>query len=218
MGIIKVLIADDHQIIIDGLKSLLKDKKQIEVVAEATNGKEALDTLSLIKVDVTLMDIDMPVLNGIEATKEIKKLYPGTKVIILSMHKESGLIKTLIQIGADGYLLKNSDKDELVDAITRVASGQQHFSADVTMSLLDKTPDKSLQFQPDKRVLDLTNREIEILKLITEGFSNKEIGDKLFISHRTVDSHRTNIMKKIGVNNIAGLIRFAIKTGFVNPI
>ena len=216
MSVVKVLITDDHQIIIDGLKSLLEDKEQIKVIAEASNGKEALDTLDLIQVDVVLMDIDMPILNGIEATKKIKAEYPETKVIILSMYKESGLIKTLIKIGADGYLLKNSDKDELVDAITRVASGQQYFSSDVTMSLLDKTPDKTSQFQPDKRVSELTQREIEILKLITEGLSNKEIGDKLFISHRTVDSHRTNLMKKIGVNNIAGLIRFAIKTGFVS--
>jgi len=216
MSLIKVLITDDHQIIIDGLKSLLADKEQIKVIAEASNGKEALDILKLLQVDVVLMDIDMPVLNGIEATKEIKAEYPETKVIILSMYKESGLIKTLIQIGADGYLLKNSDKDELIEAITRVASGQQYFSSDVTMSLLDKISKKSSQFQPDKRVSELTQREIEILKLITEGFSNKEIGDKLFISHRTVDSHRTNLMKKVGVNNIAGLIRFAIKTGFVN--
>ncbi|OQX72312.1 MAG: hypothetical protein B6D61_14115 [Bacteroidetes bacterium 4484_249] len=216
MSVIKVLITDDHQIIIDGLKSLLEDKEQIEVIAEASNGKEALDILNLLQVDVVLMDIDMPVMNGIEATKQIKAEYPETKVIILSMYKESGLIKTLIQIGADGYLLKNSDKDELVDAITRVASGQQYFSPDVTMSLLNKTSEKQSQFQPDKRVSELTQREIEILKLITEGLSNKEIGDKLFISHRTVDSHRTNLMKKIGVNNIAGLIRFAIKTGFVN--
>ena len=216
MSVIKVLITDDHQIIIDGLKSLLEDKEQIEVIAEASNGKEALDILNLLQVDVVLMDIDMPVMNGIEATKQIKAEYPETKVIILSMYKESGLIKTLIQIGADGYLLKNSDKDELVDAITRVASGQQYFSPDVTMSLLNKTSEKQSQFQPDKRVSELTQREIEILKLITEGLSNKEIGDKLFISHRTVDSHRTNLMKKIGVNNIAGLIRFADKTGFVN--
>ena len=158
----------------------------------------------------------MPVLNGIEATKKIKAKFPETKVIILSMYKESGLIKSIVDIGADGYLIKNSDKNELMEAITRVASGQQYFSSDVTMSLLKKAPHKTSQFKPDYRVSELTEREIEIMILIAEGLSNKEIGEKLFISHRTVDSHRTNLMKKVGVNNIAGLIRFAIKTGFVS--
>jgi len=213
---IKVLITDDHQIIIDGLKSLLADDDQIKVVGEASNGQEAIEFLNLIDVDVVLMDIDMPVLNGIEATKKIISKFPGTRVIILSMHKESGLIKSLFKEGVDGYLVKNSDQNELIEAIKKVYSGQQHFSSDVTMSLLDKSTNKSSRFEPDNRIADLTSREIEILKLISEGLSNKEIGEKLYISHRTVDSHRTNLMKKVGVNNIAGLIRFAMKSGFIN--
>ena len=139
MEVIKVLITDDHQIIIDGLKSLLEDEDKIKVVGEASNGQEALELLDLIEVNIVLMDIDMPVLNGIEATKKIKAKFPETKVIILSMYKESGLIKSIVDIGADGYLIKNSDKNELMEAITRVASGQQYFSSDVTISLLKKS-------------------------------------------------------------------------------
>ncbi|MEZ5084062.1 MAG: response regulator transcription factor [Bacteroidales bacterium] len=213
---IKVLLVDDHQIIIDGIKSLLASEPGINVIGEASNGKEAYDFIKLLTPDVVLMDIDMPVLNGIEATKKIKAGYPHIKIIILSMHHESGLIKTMMNAGANGYLLKNSDQSELIQAIRKVNDGQQFFSSDVTLSLLTKNSDKLAGFSGDSPISELTSREIEILKLIAEGNSNKEIGDSLFISHRTVDTHRTNLMKKLGVNNIAGLIRFAIQQGFVS--
>lgn len=216
MDEIKVLIVDDHQIIIDGIKSLLKDQYGIRVVGEAGNGKEAIDALSLIGADVVLMDIDMPVLNGIEATRKIKSGPASARVIILTMHNEAGLVKTLISAGADGYMLKNSDQHELVDAIRKVASGQSYFSPEVTLSLLHKSAHKPEFSEPANLAADLTSREIEVLKLIALGHSNREIGESLFISHRTVDTHRTNLMKKIGVNNIAGLIRYAIKQGFIS--
>ncbi|MCF8368916.1 MAG: response regulator transcription factor [Bacteroidales bacterium] len=213
---IKILLADDHQIIIDGLKSLLSTAKNIRVIGEASNGKEVCDFLKLIKADLILMDIDMPVMNGIEATKKIKQSYPDVRIIILSMHNEPGLIKTMISAGADGYLIKNCDQNELLDAVHKVASGQNYFSTDVTMSLLEKGHVSVNSISGDNHLAELTSREIEILTLIAEGYSNKEIGDKLFISHRTVDTHRTNLMKKLEVNNIAGLIRFAIKQGFIS--
>lgn len=213
---INILLVDDHQIIIDGIKSLLGSVSDMQVMGEASNGKDACDFIKLLMPDVVLMDIDMPVLNGIEATKQIKAQYPQIKIIILSMHHESGLIKTMMNAGANGYLLKNSDQSELLQAIRKVNSGQQFFSSDVTLSLLDKKSDRLSGFGNDSRITELTSREIEILKLVAEGNSNKEIGDALFISHRTVDTHRTNLMKKLGVNNIAGLIRFAIQQGFVS--
>jgi DNA-binding NarL/FixJ family response regulator len=213
MSTIKILLVDDHQIIIDGLKSVMKNTNDISVVGEANNGREAIRLLSILNVDVVLMDIDMPVMNGIEALKEIKRNLVGVKVIILSMHQESAMIKNLISIGADGYLLKNTNQDELVEAIRKVAGGKPCFSSGVTMSLLNETKNNSKSV--DSQTEALTEREIEILKLIAEGFSNKEIGSKLFISHRTVDTHRTNLMKKLNTNNIAGLISFAIKNGFV---
>jgi len=208
MNRIKVLLVDDHQIIIDGLKSLLKNSEEIVVVAEANNGREALPILDLLELDVVLMDIDMPVMNGIDTLKEIRKQGLAVKVIILSMHNEAGMIKSLINIGADGYLLKSSSQDEVINAIRKVAGGQQYFSTEVTLSLLKPT-------QNNHQSEILTDRETEIIKLIAEGFSNKEIGDKLFISHRTVDTHRTNLMKKLNVSNIAGLISYAIKNGIV---
>lgn len=208
MNKINVLLTDDHQLIIDGLKSLLKDQEDINVSAEANNGREALRILSFLPVNVVLMDIDMPVMNGIETLKEVKKQYPDVKVIILSMHSEAGMIKSLIDLGANGYLLKSCTQDEVVSAIRKVAASQSYFSTDVTMALLKPA-------NQEQKTEILTERETEILKMIAAGFSNKEIGDKLFISHRTVDTHRTNLMKKLSVSNIAGLISYAIKNGIV---
>jgi DNA-binding NarL/FixJ family response regulator len=213
MNQIKVLLADDHQIIVDGLKSLLKNTDDIIVAGEANNGREALRLLEILKVDIILMDIDMPVMNGIDALKEIKRVSSGVKVIILSMHQEAGMIKSLMAIGADGYILKSTSQDELIGAIRKVAGGQSYFSPEVTLSLLNN-PQNNLSSTKQPMEM-LTDREEEILKLIAEGFSNKEIGTKLFISHRTVDTHRTNLMKKLNANNIAGLISYAIKNGLV---
>lgn len=210
MNKIKVLLTDDHQIIIDGLKSLLAHSDEITVAAQANDGREALRILGLIQIDVVLMDIDMPVLNGIDTLKEIRKQHRDVRVIILSMHNEGGMIKSLMDIGANGYLLKSCSQAELTDAIRKVASGQNYFSTDVTLALL-----KPNGMNPGQKNELLTERETEILKLIAGGFSNKEIGDQLFISHRTVDTHRTNLMKKLDVNNIAGLISYAIKNGIV---
>jgi two-component system, NarL family, nitrate/nitrite response regulator NarL len=213
MNRIKILLVDDHQIIIDGLKSLLKDSGEIVVAGEANNGRKALQILDLLEIDVVLMDIDMPVMNGIDTLKEIRKKGLEVKVIILSMHDEAGMIKSLINIGANGYLLKSSSQDELINAIRKVADGGQFFSTEVTLSLLNKS--QNIRPNSDLHIDLLTDRETEIVQLIAEGFSNKEIGNKLFISHRTVDTHRTNIMKKLNISNIAGLISYAIKNGIV---
>ncbi len=208
---IRIMLVDDHQIIIDGLKALLENVDSVRILTSAVNGREALDKLKIIEVDVVLIDIDMPVLNGFDTMQEIKKYYPDIKVIILSMHCESAMVKDLIDAGADGYLLKNSSKDELVSAINKVSNGGRYFSTDVTMSLVDQPKKQEI----NEKDLNLTSREIEILKLIAEGYTNKEIGKKLFISHRTVDTHRTNLMKKIEVKNLAGLVNYAIKRGFL---
>ncbi|MBU3927126.1 MAG: response regulator transcription factor [Bacteroidetes bacterium] len=210
---IKVLLVDDHQIIIDGLQSLIENAEGIRVISQANNGREALEILKILDVDVVLMDIDMPVMNGLDAAKIIHENYEATKVIILSMHGEKALVKELLKMGVDGYLLKNASKDELLNAIKIVAAGDRYFSSDVTVSLLNNEPANSKTLT--KSGLKLTVREIEILKLIAEGFTNKEIGEQLFISHRTVDTHRTNLMKKLNINNVAGLISFAIKNDII---
>lgn len=210
---IKVLLVDDHQLIIDGLKSLMKNAGEIEITGTANNGREALRVLEILTIDVVLMDIDMPVMNGIDALKEIKKGKPAIKVIILSMHDESGMIKNLLALGADGYLLKSTSQDELISAIKKVSDGNKYFSTEVTLSLLNGSQSNSQL--PKQQAEILTTREEEILKLIAEGYSNKEIGTRLFISHRTVDTHRTNLMKKLNTSNIAGLISYAIKSGLI---
>lgn len=213
-----ILIVDDHQLVLDGLSSIVKEMKDFEVMASARNGKEGLQLATTLNPDIILMDIDMPVMNGLEATRQIKQQGLNSKIIILTMHNESSLIKKVIEIGADGYLLKNSDREEFYTALCNVSKGKSYFSSEVTRSLLN--PGKSThQFDSESEAVllsRLTEREVDVLKLIAEGLSNKEIGDELFISHRTVDTHRTNLMKKLEVHNIAGLIKFSIKSGLLS--
>jgi DNA-binding NarL/FixJ family response regulator len=212
---IRVIITDDHQMVIDGLKSILEACDDFKVIGTAANGRELLRLLELIEPDIILMDIDMPVMNGIETMIELKRLQKSVKVIILTMHEEKALVKKMTDLGAKGFLFKNSDKDELRLAIQQVNQGGVYFATALTVNLLSNKVMKNESFDSFDSSLQLTDREIEILKLIAGGMSNKEIGDQLFISHRTVDTHRTNLMKKLDINNIAGLIRFAIKNGYI---
>lgn len=210
----RILLVDDHQLVLDGLRNILDDVAEVHVVADANNGKQAIEILQNLRIQVVLMDIDMPEMGGIEATKLIKRKFPDIKILILSMHNEKGVIQTVIDAGADGYLLKNSSQNELVEGIKSVCQGKKFFTPEVTMTLLKTNTEMALG-NDGEIIQNLTERELEILKLISEGLSNKEIGEKLFISHRTVDTHRTNLMKKLDVHNIAGLIRFALKNKLV---
>ena len=213
---IKLALADDHQLVLDGLKALINDVSDFELVAEGNNGKDLCLIVDNFKVDAVLVDIDMPIMNGMQATEIIKKKHPNVKVLVLTMHNEKGIIQKVLDVGADGYLLKNTDKVELVTAIRKVMQGDKYFSADVTLSLASQSSNQKIVLQNHEVDTSLTEREIEILKFIAQGFSNKEIGDKLFISHRTVDTHRTNLMRKLDVKNIAGLIRYAMKAGLID--
>lgn len=208
----RILLVDDHQLVIDGLKGFITDCEKAKVVGEANNGQDAITYSEALSPHLILMDIDMPIMSGIQATQEIKKKYPTIHIIIISMHNEKGLIKKLISFGADGYLLKNSTKDEVLKAIDCVLSGGKYFSEDVLNSLEDKIDVKDSLSDLKSQ---LTDREIEIIQLVCEGLTNKEIGEKLFISHRTVDTHRTNLMKKLDIKNVAGLIRFAFKNKII---
>ena len=212
---IKIMLVDDHQLVLDGLKSIIASVQDFEVMATASNGTSALQSAARILPDVVLMDIDMPVLNGIDTTKRLLRDHPAMKVLALTMHNEKGMIHKMLEAGASGYILKNANKEDLVTAIRKVYAGQNYFCSEVTLTLLEK---KSTHIIASQNANDganyLTSREIEIMKLIAQGFSNRQIGEKLFISFRTVDTHRTNIMDKLKVKNIAGLIRYAVKNGF----
>jgi len=213
MDKIRIIIADDHQIVIDGIRALIGKNPNFKIIGEARNGKEVLELLQYLHADVILMDLDMPVLNGLDATVAVKKKYSKCKVIGLTMHSEPGMIRAMMESGADGYVLKTADREMLLEAIDKVLMDQKYFSPEVTETLVRNNAQGTTSDGSEKE--KLTDREEEILILIAEGFSNKEIGERLFISHRTVDTHRTNIMKKIDARNIAGVIRYAIKNGYI---
>ncbi len=207
---IKVIIADDHQLIREGFKSLLNQLEEVEVVGEASDGLQVLNLLHSGKfADIILMDVEMPNLNGIDATERISKDFLGVKVIMLTMVNDKAIIQDAIAKGAKGFLFKNTSITSLFEAIKQVHGGASYFSTEVTLTLLQSNNTSNPVFSK------LSEREIEILKLIAQGFSSTEIGDKLFISPRTVDTHRNNIIHKLEVNGIAGLIRFAIENKMI---
>ena len=208
---IKILLAVDHQLVRKGFRALLEELDYVEVVGEAANGQEVIGLLRRgVKTDVVLLDYEMPVLNGLETLDQIKRDFFGVKVILLTMLNQRELIQSAVEKGVNGFLFKNASLDELSEAIRRVSKGEQYFSSEVTLTLL-----KTAQ-NPDHTLLrQLTEREIEVLRLVTQGFSSTEIGAQLFISPRTVDTHRNNLIQKLGVNGIAGLVQFAIKNKLV---
>ncbi len=214
---IRILIVDDHQIVVDGLKLLLSDEHEIKVVGYANNGKEALDIIKNLPVDVVLMDIDMPLLSGLDATKFITSQYPEIKIIALTSYNEKAVVKKMLAAGAMGYILKSIDKKELICAIKTVFDGKNYFSSEITFITIcnDKNADDFL-LPLNSKIDLLTSREIEILKLIAQGMSNKEVSEILFISDKTVKAHRENIMKKLDIHNIAGLVRFAVDNKLIN--
>lgn len=208
------MLVDDHQLVIDGIRKLLESEEGIEIVATANDGVRAVELFEMIPADVIMMDIDMPIMNGMDAARNILQKNPETGIVFLSMHEEAAVIRKVMELGAKGYLLKTTDRDELLEAVRKVAGGGRFFSAEATLNLANNTG-SSPENKDTELLAQLTEREMEILRLIAEGYSNKEIGDKLFISHRTVDTHRTNLARKIDAKNIAGLIRFAVRAGIV---
>jgi two-component system response regulator NreC len=208
---LNLLLVDDHTIVTDGIRALLEGNSSIVIKGEASNGQLALEMLRALKIDLVLLDVDMPVMNGIQTLEQIKKEFPDIKVVMLTMHEEKALINTLLQMGADGYLLKNASKEDLLVCLDRVSNNVTYISSEVNAILLQSEPAK----QRNPLFDQLTDRELEIIALIAQGLSNKEIGEKLFISHRTVDTHRTNVMSKLGVHNVAGIVKFAIVNGLL---
>lgn len=211
---INILIADDHQLMIDGIKATLAGIDDFCIVAEAGNGYQIMEILdSGTAIDVILMDINMPKLDGLGATKLVHKKYPGIRILALSQYDEKRFVKQMVKNGAFGYLLKDSGKDVLEKAIRTVHGGEKYFCDRLMIQLVNQ----ELKTENTRSLFpDLTDREIEILKLIGDEYSTQQIADKLFISFHTVESHRANLMSKAGVKNTAGLIRWATENDYLD--
>lgn len=206
----KVLLVDDHQMFLQGLTALLQDIDEITLIDTLTNGEKALLLLEKQQVDVVIMDISMPGMDGIELNKIIKQKYPKIKTLVLSTHSDSQKISRLIKDDVNGYLLKNAETSELLKAIYSLVSGNNYFSEEVKEKYMRST--FSSKSETDQ---NLSRRELEILKLVAEGCSTQEISDQLFISQHTVNSHRKNLLSKLGLKNAVGLAKYALENGIV---
>lgn len=209
---IKVIIVDDHQIFLDGLKEVFKAFDEIEIVGEANDGVDLIDLLSKTSCDVILMDVNMPKMDGKDATKYVKAHFPNVKVLMLTMHDTKAYIEKLIKAGADGYLLKNTAKGELKKAISVVCEGQNYYSPMVTQTVMSSMREEKA-VKAEYGSVELTDREKDVLTLIAKEMTSHEIAEKLFISHHTVESHRKNLIAKLGVRSLAGLVKYAVKIG-----
>lgn len=210
MDIIRLIIADDHEIFRKGLRIILNELDEVKVIAEAQNGNEVFEILKHQKADLILMDIRMPVMDGIEATRKMTEKYPEVKVIALTMFEEISYFNQMIEAGAQGFLLKKTNKDELQRAINLVMEGENYFSEEF-ISNVNRTQ------RPASRIagIELTDREQEVLELICKGMSNAEISKFLGVSARTVDGHRAHLLEKTGAKNSPHLVMFAIKNGLI---
>ena len=213
MGKIKVLLAEDHTIVREGIRSLLESQQDIEVVGEAENGLDAVRKTQKLQPDVVIMDISMPKLNGIDATRLIKKRVPSTKVLVLTVHEQEEYAVEILKAGASGYLVKKTAMSELVAAIRAVNQGLSFLSPSVSKMMLDKYIKGAKRVSIKKEAI--TTRERQVLQLIAEGYTNKEIAKILFLSIRTVEKHRANIMNKLNIHDVAGLTRYAIERGLI---
>jgi DNA-binding NarL/FixJ family response regulator len=210
---IKVFVVDDHELFRNGVIMVLNRMENTVVVGEAADGEEFLAKLNSIKPDIVFMDIKMPKMNGIDATIEALKRYPELKVIALTMFGEEEYLQKMINAGGYGFLLKNSSIDEIERAVNLVSQGKNCYS-DELLSYFTKKYIKKTNLEEDD--IRLTRRELEVLELVAKGFSNQEIADKLFISRRTVDGHKANLIQKTGSKNIVDLLVYAIKKGLVS--
>jgi DNA-binding NarL/FixJ family response regulator len=209
MSKIRIVVADDHRILLDGLRSLLQKQVDIELVSSYGNGEDLLNELKTTKPDVVLTDVNMPGMNGIVLTEKIKEWYPSIAVIVLSMFDDEDHIMEAIEAGVSGYLLKNVGDAELIDAIRSVSNGKTYFSSEISEKIaLIALTGKRKQQQPEDT--QLTARELEILKLVAIEYSNAQIAETLFISERTVETHRKNMLRKTNNKSIVGLIKYAI--------
>lgn len=210
---IRLLIADDHQVLLDGFISIFDTIEDISVVGTAQNGREVLKFLENNSVDVILLDINMPVLNGVETCKKVTKLYPKVKVVALSMYDQQSYFKRMIQYGAKGYLLKNDGSEEIERAIRKVLDGGRYISSKMHSML------SSIDYLAGKKVslmgAEISPRELEVLSLVAEGLTDQQVASRLFISRHTVNSHRKSLLLKLDAKNTADLVRLAMEKGVI---
>ncbi len=221
----RILIADDHSVVRSGVRALLKSSPSYRVVAEAADGEEAVALARRHKPDIVMMDVSMPRMNGIEATRTLRREVPDAKVIILTVHEDEEYVFQMLKAGASGYVLKSAGKKEIFAAIESALSGERFFSPGVSRLIIDgfihrndneREPQRKTDHaSPSRSLTQLTKRETEILQLIAQGSTNREIAKTLFLSIRTVNTHRTNLMQKLDLHDTARLVRYAIENGLV---
>jgi len=208
-----IILADDHEIFLDSLSTLINSEENLNIISTANSGKELINRVKDTFPDLCIVDMDMPNMNGLQASEILLKLYPGIKILILTMHKEKSLIKKMMSMGVKGYLIKTCDKDEFIFAINQILKDKTHFSDEVIKTIVKDdgfdNPDSSYL----SKIALLSQRENEIIRHLCIGLNNKQIADKLFVSHKTIDNHRSSIMRKLDVHNIVELIRFCLKHG-----
>jgi DNA-binding NarL/FixJ family response regulator len=214
---IRVLVADDHEINRDGLRLMLSRQPDVEYVGEAANGAEVIQLITTLKPEIILMDIMMPVKDGIETTRFLEAHHPEVSVIALSMFNEDNLVVDMLEAGAKGYLLKNADKKEILDAILSVFKQVPYYCRSTSAKLVKLIAQSKYNPFAKEGKVQFTPREIEIIKLICEELTNKQIGDKLFLSSRTVEGHRLKIQEKINAKSVTGIVIYAIKQGIYIP-
>jgi DNA-binding NarL/FixJ family response regulator len=210
-----IVLADDHILVRQGIRKLLETRDDFRIVGEASDGEEAVKLVSEKKPDVALMDLWMPRLSGIDATRRIGKRGLATKVLVLSMHESRAYVEEVLRAGAAGYIVKNAAADDLIEAIDTIRDGVSYLSPAITQQVVEAIASPAPSSPSGLAVL--TDREREVLQLIAEGLSSKEIAAMLGVSLKTIDSHRSNLMEKLDIHKVSSLVRFAIRTGLVEP-
>ena len=213
---IEIVIADDHNIVRQGLRKLLEEEDSLKITGEAMNGREAVQKVQELKPDIIIMDIAMPVLNGIEAARQIKQSFLKTKIIILSMHDHTRYIRELLSIGVSGYLLKNAVSDDIIQAIKAAVKGEIYLSPSISNRVIEDYVGMNQKTSQDELYNTLTNREREVFQMMVEGYTTKKISEILCLSPSTIKSHRSNIMEKLKMENISKLIQYAIHLGIID--
>ncbi|MFC6999041.1 response regulator [Rufibacter roseus] len=215
---VKLILVDDHTIIRDGLKSLLKTERSIQIVGEAENGQQLLQLLEQVTPDVVMLDLNMPVMDGFETLQHLQKKHPDIKVLVLTMLNQNSYVQKVRDAGAHGFVLKSAGKEELVHAVKTVANNNPYICSEVALNLLNRTNNGDGSGNGNGQVAspELSKREMEVLKLIAEGYTNAEIADKIFASKRTVESHRQHLIEKTKSRNTATLIKYALQQGLID--